>query len=344
MKGRLLFLIILILFCATLTSCTKKADDVHLHDYTVTTIEATCTTNGYVLYKCSCGDSYREETSALGHNYIEQDQNYQCSRCNRCEDEGFTFELIKYNLYNDTLDELVDTYFVKNVYSEASENGIISIPKKHLGCAVTGIYKGALYYVRNTTVELLIPSTIKYIGSNLFTYEGQGTPLYETIALESVIFENSCSNLNISHSAFQYCKKISNISMPSSCVSMFNYDDGVSNHFLFEDTPYYKTHRIEDNGLYYLFGMLLETDKEKIGSKVSIKLGTTAIANCSFSRNTNIKVVEIPPSVRYIGQLAFRDCYSLSTVTFKGTEDCFDLVYEENTFLNCDNLSFQFNE
>lgn len=41
--------------------------------------------------------------------------------------------------------------------------------------------------------------------------------------------------------------------MPSSCVSMFNYDDGVSNHFLFEDTPYYKTHRIEDNGLFYFF-------------------------------------------------------------------------------------------
>lgn len=39
----------------------------HVHDYKETRKEATCTEDGYVEYKCDCGDSYKEGIPALGH-------------------------------------------------------------------------------------------------------------------------------------------------------------------------------------------------------------------------------------------------------------------------------------
>ena len=41
----------------------------HTHSYTSATVGATCTTAGYTEYTCACGDSYREEIPAKGHDY-----------------------------------------------------------------------------------------------------------------------------------------------------------------------------------------------------------------------------------------------------------------------------------
>lgn len=44
----------------------------HEHEYTEKTVQPTCTESGYVLFSCSCGDSYKEnETEPLGHTYGE---------------------------------------------------------------------------------------------------------------------------------------------------------------------------------------------------------------------------------------------------------------------------------
>ena len=47
----------------------------HTHSYTSkVTTEATCTSNGTITYTCSCGHSYTESTSALGHNYQDHEE------------------------------------------------------------------------------------------------------------------------------------------------------------------------------------------------------------------------------------------------------------------------------
>ena len=213
-----------------------------------------------------------------------------------------------------------------------------------MGYPVTGICKGALYNVRGTAVELYIPSSIKYIGSSLVAYDGQFNIPTGTIALETIIFDNACSNLNVSHTAFQFCKKVSNISMPNNCIGMINHDDLVGNHFLFEDTPYYESNRIEESGLFYLFNMLLESNKNEIGSNISIKAGTTIIANQVFIGNTNIKMVEMPSSIKYIGKKAFAQCVSLTTIIYKGTETQLKLInVEETAFQDCKTISYQYN-
>lgn len=52
------------------------------------TVAATCTEEGYTLYKCSvCGYNYRDElTPALGHNYSGADN--ICTRCGLQKDTG----------------------------------------------------------------------------------------------------------------------------------------------------------------------------------------------------------------------------------------------------------------
>ena len=53
----------------TKTEPSKPADG-HTHSYNTSNVKATCTEKGYVLHKCSCGDSYKDnETAKLGHSF-----------------------------------------------------------------------------------------------------------------------------------------------------------------------------------------------------------------------------------------------------------------------------------
>ena len=52
----------------TTESTTEKTTE-HTHKYTSTRVEATCTQNGKITYKCSCGDSYTETIKATGHQW-----------------------------------------------------------------------------------------------------------------------------------------------------------------------------------------------------------------------------------------------------------------------------------
>lgn len=49
----------------------------HKHNYTVSTITATCVKAGAKIYTCSCGDTYSEEIKALGHDM----KGGKCTRC-----------------------------------------------------------------------------------------------------------------------------------------------------------------------------------------------------------------------------------------------------------------------
>lgn len=57
----------------------------HTHKYVEEIVGADCDTNGYIIYSCSCGDSYVEETEpALGHSYTEESIELSC------ESDGYT--------------------------------------------------------------------------------------------------------------------------------------------------------------------------------------------------------------------------------------------------------------
>lgn len=356
MKKIITILLTIFAFSLSLTACTNSDRSIdnpstpskHVHSYSVQTVKATCTTDGYTYHYCSgCGDSYKDNVvEALGHDYVEREQNYKCSRCDHYEDEGFAFELITSDMarYNDSYNGRINTYQITSASSKAVEDGKVTLPRKHMGFAVTGISRGALYNVRSSMKTIMIPSNIKYIGSLLVCYDGQYNSPTGTIALETIKFDNSCANINISHTAFEFCKNVTNISMPNNCIAMMNHDDLVANHFLFEDTQYYKNNRVEDNGCYYLFNILLETDKAKVSSSITVKNGTRMIANQAFIGNTNIRTVELPSSLIYIGKKAFAQCVSLQTIIYRGTKAQYNsILIEENAFQDCKTINYQYN-
>lgn len=64
----------------------------HTHSYTSKVVAPTCTADGYTLYTCSCGDTYKDNAKAkLGHNYSSKvivptatAQGYTLHTCSRC--------------------------------------------------------------------------------------------------------------------------------------------------------------------------------------------------------------------------------------------------------------------
>lgn len=80
---------VFIAVCATLissfvlgsiSSLLKKDDDDHTHKWGSgeITLPATCTSDGEILYECSCGKTKIEVISA-GH--VDADDNFECDRC-----------------------------------------------------------------------------------------------------------------------------------------------------------------------------------------------------------------------------------------------------------------------
>ena len=71
------------------------APDNHVHEYTSAVEKAaTCTSNGKMVYTCSCGNNYAEKIDALGHAFITyvSDGNATCTengtvtaKCDRCD-------------------------------------------------------------------------------------------------------------------------------------------------------------------------------------------------------------------------------------------------------------------
>lgn len=72
----------------------------HVHSYTETVVAPSCTSEGYVLYQCTCGDSYKDQiVESLGHCFgvweVESEATYTatglqrrtCTRCGVSETE-----------------------------------------------------------------------------------------------------------------------------------------------------------------------------------------------------------------------------------------------------------------
>ena len=69
--------------------------ETHTHEYTsYVEIDPTCTSNGKMVYNCSCGNSYAEKIDALGHSFTNyaSDNNATCTadgtltaKCDRCD-------------------------------------------------------------------------------------------------------------------------------------------------------------------------------------------------------------------------------------------------------------------
>ena len=81
----------------------EPKETVHTHSYEEAVTAPSCTTGGYTIYTCVCGDSYTgNETTALGHSYtakvhepsegVQGYTEYTCTRCGLSYKDEFTFQ------------------------------------------------------------------------------------------------------------------------------------------------------------------------------------------------------------------------------------------------------------
>lgn len=129
-------------------------------------------------------------------------------------------------------------------------------------------------------------------------------PLSMTI-LNSYSFE-SCSNLEkvtfsdklikLGVGTFKNCTRLVDFMIPNSVQEIGEY--------AFEGTGYYNDENNWSNGVLYKDGCLLKFKNSNLDN-YSIIDGTVIIADNAFANQTNLININIPDSVKYIGELAF---------------------------------------
>lgn len=83
---------------ATPTPVPEPTPTPHTHQYAETRTEPTCTSDGQIVYTCSCGDTYTTPLPAIGHDWVEVNRveaqpgvagtiYYECSRCSETWEE-----------------------------------------------------------------------------------------------------------------------------------------------------------------------------------------------------------------------------------------------------------------
>ena len=222
MKRLLLIALALLcaIMCVCLASCSEEEDgaDTHTHSFGDwnETKAPTCTENGEMTQKCSCGEKKTHSVSPLGHSYKSE----KCSSCDYVIPESTGLEFTSNG---------DGTCYVSGMGTcTASE---ILIPTEYEGMTVTGIGNGAF---ENCTVIviIIIPDSITSIGENAFA---GCTGLNTACVSQSVksigdgAFEN-CTNLvviiigegleSIGARAFAGCGSLQGLFLPSTLVSI----------------------------------------------------------------------------------------------------------------------------
>ena len=160
----------------------------------------------------------------------------------------------------------------------------------------------------NTT----IPNSVTSIGGCASFYDSAGLPKSVTSIIGGAFA--GCSNLTninipnsvttIGYKAFNNCSGLTTINIPNSVTAIaFKAFDGTA---WYDNQP---------DGWVYA-GLVAYGYKGDMpeGTSITLREGTTGIADGAFSSGSNLTTVSIPNSVTYIGEGAFSCCIHLNDV------------------------------
>ncbi|MBQ4603826.1 MAG: leucine-rich repeat domain-containing protein, partial [Clostridia bacterium] len=157
---------------------------------------------------------------------------------------------------------------------------------------VTSIGKYAFYSMMWLS-SVTLPSTVKRIAKLSFA---------RCDSLKEIILPDSVES--IGEMAFYYCSSLEAITIPDSV------DIGDS---AFSYTAYYNNASNWENDALYI-GKYLIKAKTSISGEYAIKNGTVYIAGYAFQYCSNLTKIEIPGSVKSVGEAAFAFCGSLAEI------------------------------
>lgn len=213
----------------------------------------------------------------------------------------------------------------------------VYIPSSIGGYPVTTIGEGAFQYKGIKVQEIILPDSVETIEKNAFQYSSYittvtfgngikfiGDSAFEGTQITALYLPESIER--IGNRAFISCDKLKNISIQNNTASIGSY--------AFNGTNYYYNDENWENGLLYLDNYLLVA-KTNLDGNISIKNGTTIIAENAFYLCNKIQSVTIPNTITTIAPQTFKDCNQLSEINLP------DNLKEvsANAFENCTSLS-----
>ena len=175
----------------------------------------------------------------------------------------------------------------------------IVIPKEYMGKAVTVIPKNAFYECTNLK-KITIPDSVTSIGYGAFS---------GCSSLTSITIPDSVTS--IGRDAFLKCSSLTSITIPDSVTSI---GSGA-----FSGCSSLETATIPAFAISYFSETNLKT--------VVITSGKGIRYN-AFYGWTSLTSIVIPDSVTSIGEWAFRDCTSLTSINYRGTQSQWNGIYK----------------
>ena len=189
----------------------------------------------------------------------------------------------------------------------------VDIPEKIDGKSVTSIGNLAFYYCTSLK-SITIPSDVTDIGDEAFS---------GCTSLSDITIPNGVTSIN--DGTFNECRSLTSITIPDSVTKIGSYafynctslesiaiPDGVT---AIEARALNNTALLENQVTPEKYAGTWIVDCDNNAGSVTIKKGTTGIANSAFEDCTNIKSITIPDSVISIGEEAFYRCTSLAYIT-----------------------------
>lgn len=219
----------------------------------------------------------------------------------------------------------------KYAFYQCLEMESVNIPS-----SVTEIEEGAFRYCwKLTTVDL--PSTITKLSDDIFAncQNLQSMNIPSSVTSIGVRAFHNCSNLSIVNipngvttigaSAFGGCDRLNTIIMPETITSV-----GVG---ALNETPWFTS---QPDGLLYV-GKVAYKYKGTMADNTNfeIKDGTTEISGKAFYGYKGLVAIQIPESVKSIGENAFCDCSNLASANLPSSIT----EIENGTFAYCQSLT-----
>jgi hypothetical protein len=305
-----LFSAFIILSTPTFVGCDNSNEDFCNHEWGSWEIikEATCKNDGYQQRKCKLNENHIETKTLFATNEHEFVDNI-CIKCHCDVSEGFIYE------------DVYDGGYIITPYGKSSFAGKLTIPGQYKGKTVTRIARNA-FSGNKTITEIIISDGITTVLSEAFS---------GCVSLQKLTIGKTVQMID--HLAFENCINLSEI-----------YYNAALHDNIPESSPTSIYNRFD--GAFHRAGINIDGIKLTIGKNV-IRIpsrlfargswGSTlndedapnitviefeengqcqTIAEHAFYNLVNLKEINLPETITYIGKWAFIYCKSLQSITF----------------------------